>query len=163
MAEFNFSVNGGKSIRLKTAGKYCDRDIVVTAIGEGGGGSEVPRAFFFGKGGGNTLTASLGGEVNLYKLSDAMPTAEDWQNCVVAVNINEYGWMVAPITDVVGENGEISAGCGLLTSCNIIAVATVPEYNEEYKFGPGTMIVADPSIDPETTFADGEGIYFFFR
>ena len=33
MAEHNISVEGGKSIRLKTAGKYCDRDIVVTATG----------------------------------------------------------------------------------------------------------------------------------
>ncbi len=35
MSEFNFEVNGGESIRLKTAGKYCDRDIVVE--GKGGG------------------------------------------------------------------------------------------------------------------------------
>ena len=35
MSEHNITVEGGSSIRLKTAGKYCDRDIVVTA---GGGG-----------------------------------------------------------------------------------------------------------------------------
>ena len=29
----NITVEGGKSIRLKTAGKYCDRDIVVTSEG----------------------------------------------------------------------------------------------------------------------------------
>jgi hypothetical protein len=29
---FNIEVEGGKSVRLATAGKYCDRDIVVTAI-----------------------------------------------------------------------------------------------------------------------------------
>ena len=33
MAEHNFTVEGGSSIRLKTAGKYCDRDIIVTALG----------------------------------------------------------------------------------------------------------------------------------
>lgn len=32
---FNITVEGGTSIRLPTAGKYCDRDIIVTA--EGGG------------------------------------------------------------------------------------------------------------------------------
>lgn len=32
---FNITVEGGTSVRLPTAGKYCDRDIVVTA--EGGG------------------------------------------------------------------------------------------------------------------------------
>ena len=29
----NITVEGGTSVRLKTAGKYCDRDIVVTAAG----------------------------------------------------------------------------------------------------------------------------------
>ena len=29
----NITVEGGKSIRLKTSGKYCDRDIVVTSTG----------------------------------------------------------------------------------------------------------------------------------
>jgi hypothetical protein len=33
----NITVEGGKSVRLKTKGKYCDRDIVVTAEGVGGG------------------------------------------------------------------------------------------------------------------------------
>lgn len=32
---FNIEVEGGKSVRLPTAGKYCDRDIVVTATGGG--------------------------------------------------------------------------------------------------------------------------------
>lgn len=31
----NITVDGGTSVRLKTAGKYCDRDIVVTAKGGG--------------------------------------------------------------------------------------------------------------------------------
>lgn len=35
MSEFNIEVAGGSSVRLLTAGKYCDRDIVVTATGGG--------------------------------------------------------------------------------------------------------------------------------
>lgn len=35
MSEHNITVEGGTSVRLPTAGKYCDRDIVITA--EGGG------------------------------------------------------------------------------------------------------------------------------
>lgn len=31
MSEFNIEVEGGSSVRLPTAGKYCDRDIVVSA------------------------------------------------------------------------------------------------------------------------------------
>lgn len=37
MSEHNITIDGGKSVRLSTAGKYCDRDIVVTATGVAGG------------------------------------------------------------------------------------------------------------------------------
>jgi hypothetical protein len=37
---FDITVEGGTSVRLPTAGKYCDRDIIVTATGGGGGGSD---------------------------------------------------------------------------------------------------------------------------
>lgn len=40
MSEFNINVTGGTSVRLPTAGKYCDRDIIVTA--QGGGGGDLP-------------------------------------------------------------------------------------------------------------------------
>lgn len=36
MSEFNITVDGGTSKRLLTAGKYCDRDIVITAEESGG-------------------------------------------------------------------------------------------------------------------------------
>lgn len=39
MSEFNIEVQGGSSVRLPTAGKYCDRDIIVTA--SGGGTEEI--------------------------------------------------------------------------------------------------------------------------
>lgn len=35
MSEFNIEVQGGSSVRLPTAGKYCEKDIIVTAIGGG--------------------------------------------------------------------------------------------------------------------------------
>jgi hypothetical protein len=38
MSEFNIEVQGGSSVRLPTAGKYCEKDIIVTA--SGGGGTE---------------------------------------------------------------------------------------------------------------------------
>lgn len=38
MSEHNILVDAGASVRLPTAGKYCDRDIVVTAGSGGGGG-----------------------------------------------------------------------------------------------------------------------------
>jgi hypothetical protein len=38
----NITIEGGSAIRLLTAGKYCDRDIVVTATG---GGSDLPSGY----------------------------------------------------------------------------------------------------------------------
>lgn len=38
---WNIEVKGGTSVRLPVAGKYCDRDILVTATG-GGGSSDLP-------------------------------------------------------------------------------------------------------------------------
>ena len=32
MSEHNITIEGGTSVKLKTEGKYCDRDIIVTAI-----------------------------------------------------------------------------------------------------------------------------------
>lgn len=40
MSEYNFTVESGASLRFKTAGKYCDRDIVVSATGDGDYGYE---------------------------------------------------------------------------------------------------------------------------
>lgn len=36
---FNIEVEGGSSVRLPTAGKYCDMDIIIKALGGGGGGA----------------------------------------------------------------------------------------------------------------------------
>lgn len=35
MSQHNITVEGGKSVRLPTAGKYCDRDIMISATGGG--------------------------------------------------------------------------------------------------------------------------------
>ena len=42
MADIEITVDGGTSKRLLTAGKYCDRNILVTATGGGGGEPEPP-------------------------------------------------------------------------------------------------------------------------
>lgn len=45
MSEFNITVEGGSSVRLPTAGKYCDRDIVITATGGGWGDVTLPDGY----------------------------------------------------------------------------------------------------------------------
>ena len=41
---FNITVEGGSSVRLPTAGKYCDRDIVVAAVGGGISPADIASA-----------------------------------------------------------------------------------------------------------------------
>lgn len=41
----NITVEGGTSVRLPTAGKYCDRDIVITATG-GSGSGDLPDGWW---------------------------------------------------------------------------------------------------------------------
>lgn len=41
---FNVEVQGGSSVRLPTAGKYCDKDIVVTATGGAGGSMAIANS-----------------------------------------------------------------------------------------------------------------------
>ena len=45
MSELNITIDGGTSKRLLTAGKFCDKNILVTATGSsgGGGGAELPE------------------------------------------------------------------------------------------------------------------------
>lgn len=45
MSDINIEVPGGTSIRLLTAGKYCDKNIVITALGDGNNG-RLPLGYF---------------------------------------------------------------------------------------------------------------------
>ena len=49
MSEFNIEVEGGKAVRLPTAGKYCDRDIVVTATGGGSSEEDYNKGYEAGR------------------------------------------------------------------------------------------------------------------
>lgn len=47
MSTHNIEVNAGTTVRLPTAGKYCDRDIVITATG-GADSQELIDSFIAG-------------------------------------------------------------------------------------------------------------------
>ena len=58
MSEHNITVEGGSSVRLPTAGKYCDRDIVVTATGGG-----IPDGYYDASGLNVDESKVLAGEI----------------------------------------------------------------------------------------------------
>lgn len=45
MSDINIEVAGGTSVRLLTAGKYCDKNIVITALGGGGNTGRLPSGY----------------------------------------------------------------------------------------------------------------------
>lgn len=71
MSEHNITVEGGSSVRLPTAGKYCDRDIVVTATGGGGG---IPDGYYNASGLNVDESKVLAGEIYIdedgYKIGE---------------------------------------------------------------------------------------------
>lgn len=80
---FNITVEGGTSVRLPTAGKYCDRDIVVTA----NGGSENYAKFTVKPTSTTsvTITNPLGGIAKCFvirRLSDTAPSSQKVYECV---------------------------------------------------------------------------------
>ena len=98
----NITVEGGSSVRLPTAGKYCDRDIVITATGGGGnktisltpyGGSEVGELPFH-----KMVVASGQTIVLTFYLTKKQGYVYDGRNC----GLNYYGSVASsayPIKD----------------------------------------------------------------
>lgn len=80
LAELNIEVSGGTSTKLLTAGKYCDRNIVVIASGGSGSGDVIPNSakhltvnceYRFANGAWDWFLEQLGEEI----------TTEDINNC----------------------------------------------------------------------------------
>lgn len=76
----NITVEGGSSVRLPTAGKYCDRDIIITASGGGGGTDTRFKDYFEG-----TLTEIVDSTITKLKAnafrSAGSVTLIDLPNC----------------------------------------------------------------------------------
>lgn len=103
----NITVEGGTSVRLPTAGKYCDRDIIVTATG--GGSVNKP--------------ATISG-INLHNAETDIPNTYLNRDTVIAFN----GWITTDFIPV--ENGKFY----LIYSRNEINPQYCSEFNANKKF-----------------------------
>lgn len=149
---FNITVEGGKSVRLKTKGKYCDRDIVVTAEG---GGDDVARSIV-----NKTITAYSDNEITTVgayafngcsALTDVnLPNAKTvggnaFQNCTSLTKLD--------LPKATALNGYLVSGCSSLTELNMpnaesgrgyaIAGSKVEHLNLPKFVAPGSSVFRD--------------------
>lgn len=127
MSQHNITVQAGSSVRLLTAGKYCDRDIVVTAEGSGAGGQL--DALLDGS---LTSVASDVSKIRMYAcrgigtlISVALPEAND----IGSYAFNACGEMEtfrAPKVETLGSYA--FASCKKLTELLFPLLKTVPTY-----------------------------------
>lgn len=126
MSDFAFTVDGGTSLRLKTAGKYCDRDIVVTATGGGGGEDDVGALLS------NTLTAIESNATSVKDYACRGSTALLSVNLPNATKVGQNGFygctnmttFAAPKVTSLGASAFYQ--CTKLTSINFPNATSVP-------------------------------------
>lgn len=103
MSEFNIEVEGGSSVRLPTGGKYCPRDIIVTAKGEGSSG-------------GNDVTALLSAIVDRSVTTVTMNISSIGKSAFS--NCTKLQTASFPETDTVGQSA--------FEYCNLLARLSIP-------------------------------------
>lgn len=149
---WNIEVEGGSSVRLPTAGKYCDRDIVITATG---GGDDVARSIV-----NKTITAYSDNEITTVgayafngcsALTDVnLPNAKTvggnaFQNCTSLTKLD--------LPKVTALNGYFVSGCSSLVELNVpkavsgrgyaIAGSKVEHLNLPEFTSPGSSVFRD--------------------
>ena len=109
----NITVDGGTSVRLPTAGKYCDRDIVVTATGGGSvsepttisginlhnNGTDIPNTYLDGA----TVIA-----YNSWKTTDFIPVEEGKFYFVYSISVIDQKYCSK--FDANKENAKVLSG-----------------------------------------------------
>ena len=104
----NVSVKPGKSVRLKTSGKYCDRDIIVS-----GDGSEIKSKTY------RVTIPTLFAETDVVVVSkdpDVAAHHKDLHACVTVrkiTNYNQHG-----IVFIIQGNLMVAKVCGSYTNYN---------------------------------------------
>ena len=97
---FEITVEGGSSVRLPTAGKYCDRDIIITASG----------------GGGNSVVAFLAGTAK-----EVIDTSG------VVTSLNQYAFYENDGIEIVRLPAVTSIGSYNFRSCSNLTTIDLPE------------------------------------
>ena len=142
LAELNIEVSGGTSTKLLTAGKYCDRNIVVIASGGGGGGDLPEKAFLitgdcryrFANSGWDWFIENYGNRVttkDILAISD-MFSYSSAKEIPFDINLNETAMPMDNMFSDCGKlkvlpkiNGKIKSARRLFMGCN--SLRHIPE------------------------------------
>lgn len=153
---FNIEVESGKSKKLLTAGKYCDRDIVITATGTGGGGIEIDPNTIIEK----TLTGSLLCVKDVSEIS---------HKCKVTANNNDTLYVLGlNLFDGQWESGGLSSkGTETIDSTSIRTGYIKVFPNTSYIFNIQALNVLPCTYKKDKTFSQYLGLasdkeYFTF-
>ena len=143
LAELNIEVSGGTSTKLLTAGKYCDRNIVVIASGGSGGGGDLPEKAFlitgdcryrFANGGwdwfienyGNRVTTSnILGISDMFSYSSVEEVPFDINLGGTAIFMDNMFYHCIKLKVLPKINGKINSAKRLFLDCN--SLRHIPE------------------------------------
>ena len=143
MSEHNITIESGKSLKLKTAGKYCDRDIVVTASGSSGGEEKSSFAKFVERSITEITADDLKGcsyvaDYGFYNLcsnsKDDKIKKLTLPNSVKTLGI--YGFAYAGVEEIILNEGITDIGANCFMSCKspIIEIPTTVTSMGDYTF-----------------------------
>lgn len=130
MSTHNITVESGKSVRLLTAGKYCDRDIIVTATG--GASTETCTI---------SLHVDAYGDIvvdYVYKGSNktvTAPAGTSWDNRAITTIEADCGTEIT-LTHTGGESLNFGGGTSYTWECLVdngdVATYRVPSESGDY-------------------------------
>lgn len=131
MSEHNITVEGGTSVRLPTAGKYCDRDIVVTAQGGGSsGGGEADNSALIGLIDGTIKDVVIPSEITKLRVGAFAYT--DIISLVIPDHVtsvgSQFAYYTKSLTRVsIGKNVDFGDGVQHFGYCSALTEAIMAE------------------------------------
>ena len=138
LAELNIEVSGGTSTKLLTAGKYCDRNIVVIASGGSGGGGDLPEKAFLITGdcryrfansgwdwfienyGNRVTTSNILGISDMFSYSSAEKIPFDINLGGTVMSMDNMFYHCSKLKVLPKIKGKIKSAKRLFTDCNLL-------------------------------------------
>ncbi|MBR4888286.1 MAG: hypothetical protein IKU17_03995 [Clostridia bacterium] len=129
MSEHNIHVSAGESLRLLTAGTYCDRDILITTDASGGAAAQV----FDAAATGTRATLSVTGLPSQPKAFSLLPASD------FSVNSNP-GYVLSVLYDGATTHGVYTVRSGYSPSYTYTATYSTEAIT--WNYSDGTLLLS---------------------